>query len=213
MDIFGGIPTGPSHDDLTAVLVPFQYRSGGNTKSSPYFGGDRYLPLRGEPRPCDRHDRNITTVMDRGPPLEAVSFSSIAEGNDRVHAHRATCGNISGERRNRGEGKCDSRERGGVTGRDVEEQVSDGHGREAGILAQHAEGEACVLQEHVDDGQAPELAVGFLELGEPSQPDAGGAPGCVRGHPAPDVLVGQHLEMRDELVLELLIRARSPSEQ
>jgi hypothetical protein len=45
MDIFGGIPTGASNHDLTAVLVPFQYRSRGNTKSSTYFGGDRYLSL------------------------------------------------------------------------------------------------------------------------------------------------------------------------
>jgi len=66
MDIFGSIPTGASNHDLTAVLVPFQYRSGGNTKPSTYFGGDRYLSLRGEPRSCDRHDRNITMVIDRG---------------------------------------------------------------------------------------------------------------------------------------------------
>src|ERR1700730_1175092 len=64
MDVNGGIPSGASYHDLIAVLIPFQYRSGGKTKPSTYFGGNRHLSLRGEPRPCDGHESNITTVID-----------------------------------------------------------------------------------------------------------------------------------------------------
>ena len=53
---------------------------------------------------------------------------------------------------------------------DAESEGEHGDGGEAGILAQHAQSEARVLHEGLDRGQALQLAVGFLELREPSEP-------------------------------------------
>ena len=56
-------------------------------------------------------------------------------------------------------------------------------------------------------GRPLELAVGFLELRESSEPHASGARGFFRRHAAPEVVLREHLEMGLKLVLEVLIHA------
>lgn len=89
---------------------------------------------------------------------------------------------------------------------DAEGECEDGHGGEAGTLAQHTEGVARVLQECFDDGQAVEFAIGFFQLCEASQPHASSALGFFWRHASPDIFVREHFEMDLKFILEVLIR-------
>src|SRR5439155_20767810 len=87
---------------------------------------------------------------------------------------------------------------------EAESQSEYGDSREAGILAQHAEGVARVLQKSFEHWQALELTVGFFELCVAPQANARGSPGFLRSHASPDIFLCEHFEMDLKFILELL---------
>ncbi len=90
-------------------------------------------------------------------------------------------------------------------GADAEGEREDRDRGEAGIFAQHAEGETKILKRGFDEGKAAEFAICFFELGIAAKADARGASGFFGGHAAADVFLRRHFEMRVEFVLEFAI--------
>jgi len=90
-------------------------------------------------------------------------------------------------------------------GADAEGQGDYCDGGESGIVAQHAEGVARVLQEHFEEGQAAKFAIRFLKTRGISQADASRAYGFCGRHTAANILLSEHGEMRIEFASEIVI--------
>ena len=80
-------------------------------------------------------------------------------------------------------------------------QREDSHRREGRIAAQLAETGAKILSQCVHQGQPPLLAIVFLHLVHAAESSQGRVTGLLRRHPAADVLLHQHLEVRAQFLL------------
>ena len=65
MNVFGAVPTGFTNDDVVALFVPFENRSGPDSQTLPDFRRYRNLTLGRQLRMRERHATYITTVMRR----------------------------------------------------------------------------------------------------------------------------------------------------
>ena len=98
----------------------------------------------------------------------------------------------------------DAEDRG--AGADADGERGDRNRRERRVFAQRAESVADVLQRGLDERQAAVVAVRFLNLHRSSETQDGLAPRLIERQTAPDVIVGEHVEMCGHLVLELRVQ-------
>src|SRR5207237_835119 len=102
----------------------------------------------------------------------------------------------------------DEAEDGGV-GADAESKSEDRDGGEAGRFAQHAKGEAQILKERVQKGQAAAFAIDLAGLLDTAEVEKRLAPGLLRVHAFGEIALDRHLQMRTQLGIEVAIETRA----
>ena len=116
-----------------------------------------------------------------------------------------------GVRQRRDERGVEDREDRGVRA-DAERERRHRDDRESRTAAQHAEGVAEILPEGVEPGAGARLAHGLLDLRHAPEIDPRLAARLLRTHPRGLVLVGEDLDRRGDLVLEIPLDAPPPKE-
>ena len=91
---------------------------------------------------------------------------------------------------------------------DAEREGEDGGGGEAAILDEHASRIRDILPELFEERAVPRVAHLFLDLLEALQLDERGAPRLGVRHAGAPPLVGRHVEVGAQLVVELALDAR-----
>src|SRR6266571_2444006 len=109
------------------------------------------------------------------------------------------------------QGAVHYREDGGI-GADAEGKRDDGDGREAGRLAEHARGEAEVLEGGLEERQPPAFAVDLLGLLEATEAKEGLATRLLQAHSLTEVPFDRHVYVRAQLRVEVAVEA-APAKQ
>ena len=88
---------------------------------------------------------------------------------------------------------------------DAERQREDGDGGERGILTQHAEGKAQVLEQGFKEGKSTMIADGFFGLFEAAEFEEGVASGCAGGHAGAEVVRDVQFEVASQFVIQFAV--------
>jgi len=75
------------------------------------------------------------------------------------------------------------------------------------VLSQHSKTILDVLNQGIDRGKAPVLALALLDAGKGSKLAPGGKLGFDGGHTTPNIVPGEHLEMRLNFLIEFPVKA------
>src|SRR5580704_12921674 len=92
---------------------------------------------------------------------------------------------------------------------DSQSESENGNRREAGILAQHAEGEANVLQESFERGKCPGFAIPLFYCGGVAEVAACSVARFLRINSRETVFFFAHGEMKRDLIIEVAIKLRA----
>ena len=92
-------------------------------------------------------------------------------------------------------------------GADPQRQGGDRRRREPAIPCDHAPREPDVLQNRVDAGQTARRSMLFRERRHASQLQAGGAARGVGRQPAADIFIGEHRQVRCQLLVEVAVES------
>src|SRR5215470_8007787 len=100
----------------------------------------------------------------------------------------------------------------GGVGADAEGEGKHGDGGEAGRFAEHAEGEAQILQKRVGEGQAAAFAIDLASLFEAAEVEKRLTAGLLPVHALREVALDGHLQVRTEFGIEVAVEAAAAKE-